>query len=108
MGSPSLVADRVAEHADARDLDLDDVARHEPTRRLEARAGAGRRAGGDHIPGLQFGPSRDIGDERFEREDQALRRVVLTDFAVDASDDAQIIVALELVGGCEPWPDRAA
>ena len=44
-----LVLDRVPERPHALDLDLDHVAGHQPARRVEAGAGAGRRAGEDEV-----------------------------------------------------------
>src|SRR2546425_4734489 len=39
--------------------------------------GAGRRAGGDHVPRLERGEGRDVGDEIGDREEHVGRGVVL-------------------------------
>ena len=51
----------------------DDVAGLEPARRIEPGAGAGRRAGCDHVAGLQRRKGREVGDQSVEREHQVWR-----------------------------------
>src|SRR6202035_4509737 len=78
-----LVDYAIAQHADIFGLDLDDVAGFEVTRRIEARAGAGRRSRDDDIACYQRGEGRDVVDEIAEAEDQLRSAVVLPHLAVD-------------------------
>src|SRR5437660_12034386 len=56
-------ADRVAQHAQAVDLDLHDVAVLEEDGRLAGKADAGRSAGEDYVAGLQRHHVREVGDD---------------------------------------------
>ena len=100
--------DHVAQHADARHLDLDHIAGLQEPRRVEADAGPGRGAGRDDVAGLQRRERRKVGDQVGEVEHQVRRRIVLPRFAVDARLHPQVGVAFrELVGRDDPGADRA-
>src|SRR5690606_11737075 len=58
-----LIDDGIAQHADAGDVDLDDVAGFQPERRLAPRADAARRARHEHVAGLELRPDRAIRDQ---------------------------------------------
>src|SRR5260370_19889659 len=65
-----LVDHAVAQHAYILGLDFDDIAGFQITRRIEPRAGAGRRSRDDDVARHQRGEGRDIVDEIAEAEDQ--------------------------------------
>ena len=85
-----LVDHAVAQSPDAVGLDLDDIAGFEPARRIEAGAGAGRRARDDHVAGHQRGEGRDVVDQIAEGEDQPAGAVVLARLAVDAGGQPDV------------------
>src|SRR5260221_8876802 len=58
-----LVDHAVAQHADIISLDLDDIAGLQIARRIEPRAGAGRRSRHDDVAGNERGEGRDIVDQ---------------------------------------------
>src|SRR5512144_1729122 len=58
-----LVLDWIAQHADAGDLDLDDVAILHPERRRAVGADATGGAGHDDVAGDEFGKGRAVGDQ---------------------------------------------
>src|SRR4051794_38421532 len=97
----------VAERADAGGLHLDNVAGLQPARRIEPRAGAGRRAGGYHVAGLQRREGRQVGDQSVERKHQALGGILLAHLAVDACDDIVGPARIGFIRGDDPRPDAA-
>src|SRR5689334_8093737 len=85
-----LVDDGVAEHAEALGFNLDDVAGFQPARRIEARAGAGRRARHDDVAGYKGREGRDIVDEITEAKDQPRRAILLPCLAIDSGGQADV------------------
>src|SRR5438309_2849436 len=79
----SPLADRVLEHADARDLELHAIARLEPARRLAKRAHARRRPGRDHVAGLERHVTRDVFDEERDGKGHVARAAILHQIVVD-------------------------
>src|SRR5712691_8012443 len=102
-----LVHHPVAQHANLRRLDLDDVAGLEPHRRIAMHAGAGRRPGPDQVARLERRERADVVDQPGEAPGQALGRVLLAQLAVDAGRDAQRLAGIELVGGHDPGAEAA-
>src|SRR5690606_645929 len=88
---------RVAQRAQTLDLHRDRVARLH-------RADALRRAGEDHVAGLQRGEPGDVLDQERDAEDQVLGAPVLAALAVHRARDADV-GRVEL--GVHPRPDRA-
>ena len=80
----------VAQLADAFRFDFDDIAGHKIPRRIEPRAGAGRRSRHDDIAGHQRGEGRDVVDQIAEAENQPAGAVVLAQFAVDARREPDV------------------
>src|SRR5262249_53517879 len=80
----------VAKRTDAFGFDLDHVARLEPARRIEAGAGARRRARNDDITGHQRRKGRDVVDEVAEAEDQPRGAILLPEFAIDLRGQADV------------------
>src|SRR4051794_13805668 len=72
-----FVDDAVAQQADAFGFDLDDVAGLEVTRRIEPRAGPGRRARHDDVAGHQRREGGDVAEQIAEAENQPAGAVVL-------------------------------
>jgi len=89
--------DRVAEHAEALDLDLDDVARLH-------RARVRRRSGEDHVARYERDRSGDVGDEVVHVPGHLVGRAVLTHLAVHERADR---LAVEVPVVDEPGPQRA-
>src|SRR6478736_2152 len=81
----SAIGDPVLEDADLVDLDLHPVAGLHPDRRGAARADAARRAGDQHVAGLELGPRRDVLDDLGDLEDHLLGGGVLHALAVQAA-----------------------
>ena len=73
----------------------------------EARAGAGRRSGRDHVARPERGESREISDQKIEREHQPLGGVLLPHLAIDAGDDVVRAARIQLVRSDDPRPDAA-
>src|SRR5665647_1361169 len=73
----------VAQGPDIVGLDLDDVAGLQIARRVEPRAGAGRRPRDDDVAGYQRGEGRDVADQISEAEDQPRGAIILPGLAVD-------------------------
>ncbi len=86
---PRLVDHRIAEPPDALDLHLADVAGLQEQRRRARIADARRRAGGDHVAGLQRHRPRPAVDQVGDREQHGIGGVVLHRLAVDAGHQAQ-------------------
>ena len=90
----------IAEPADPLDLDLDHVARLDRPR-------VRRRAGQQHVAGLERDQPRDVGDLVGEREDQVGAGVALLDLlAVDEGADGEV-VGIELGGVDQAGTERA-
>ena len=94
-------------HADAFGFDLDDVAGLEIARRVEPRAGAGRRSRHDDVAGHQRGEGRDVVDEIAEAEDQPAGAVVLPRLAIDPRRQADVRDLLLTGVGHEPRAEAA-
>ena len=84
-----------------------DVAGLEIARRIEPRAGAGRRSRDDDVAGHQRGEGRDVVDEIAEAEDQPRGAVVLPRLAVDARGQPDVRDLRFVAVGHEPWPEAA-
>src|SRR6516162_479809 len=102
-----LVGYAVHQDTDAGHLDLDDVAWNQESRRVETSARAGRRPSGDDVSRLEGGEGRNVADEIRDREKHVRGRVVLSDFAVDASRQVDAAESVELVRGRHPGADRS-
>ena len=97
----------IAQHADVVGFDLDDVAGFQIARRIEPRAGAGRRSRDDDIAGHQRREGRDIVDQIAKAEDQPAGAVVLPGLAVDPRGQPDI-GDLRFIGvGNEPRAEAA-
>src|SRR5690606_31436129 len=103
-----LIDDGVAQHADARDVDLDDVAALEPERRLAARADAARRARHEHVAGVELRPDRAVRDEVRHREAELRDARILHRPAVQARPQVQRGRVRLLVARHEPRPEGRA
>src|SRR5579864_478091 len=100
----SAACDRVPEHADAVDLDLDDVARLQPNGGLAGHADAGRSAGKDEVARLESEDLRQIGDHLANAKDQLARVRVLHRLAVQAQADAEVLRVGHLVSADQLGP----
>src|SRR5689334_20043051 len=89
--SGRLAYDAVPQHADVGDLDLDDVARLQPDRRLALGADAAWGAGGDYVTWGQSREARDVGDGLSHRENHVPERRGLHDVAVDPRLDLEVL-----------------
>jgi hypothetical protein len=92
--------DRIAQHADAVDLDLHHIACLEIHRRLAAHPDAFRRSGEDHGAGLEGRAAAEKFDQLGDREDHVAGIALLHGDAVDARSDGEIIRILDR-GGCD-------
>src|SRR5579859_7306213 len=81
--SCDLIADRIAEHANARDLDVEAVAFGQPAGRIAPHADARGRAAGDDVPGLQRYEAGGIFNEPRDREGHVRGVIMLAPIAVD-------------------------
>src|SRR6186713_1585441 len=88
--SGGFIDHAVAQHTDAIGLDLDDIAWLEVARRIEPRAGAGRRTGDDDVAWHQRGKGRDIVEQIAKAEDQPSGAVVLPRLAIDPRGQSDI------------------
>src|SRR5581483_7003779 len=98
---------RVAEEADAVDLDLDDVAGVHGDRRRARLAAAARRPREDEGARGERAEAGGVGDETPDPEDELGRVPVLEHLAVQALDDAQPAPVPELRDGDEAVADGA-
>src|SRR5581483_9507496 len=87
--SSLLVGNRIAQYADAFDLDLADVAAFHPDRRLARMPDAGRRAGDQDVAGLERHRLRDIGDRFGDEKHHVVGIVGLHHLAVQPALDFQ-------------------
>src|SRR5450631_1102277 len=102
-----LVDHAIAQGPDIVGFDLDHVAGFQVARRIEPRAGAGRRPRDDDVARHQRDEGRDIIDEIAKAEDQPAGAVVLPRLAVDAGRQPDV-GDLRLIGvGNEPRPKTA-
>src|SRR6185437_3042101 len=104
----SAIDHAVAQGANLWRRDLDHIPRLQIDRRIEPSAGAGRRTGRDDIAGLEGRERRNVGDEVGEAEDEARRRVILAELAVDPRLHRDAVEPIELVCCNHPRPYRAA
>src|ERR1700704_6231078 len=95
----------VAQHADIVGLDLDDIAGFQIARRIEPRAGAGRRSRDDDVAGYQRGEGRDVVDQIAKAEDQPRGAVVLPGLAIDPRRQPDIGDLRFRGVGNDPWPE---
>src|SRR5262245_30422066 len=109
MAGLFFVFDRVAQDADALDLDLAGVAVAHPDRIGLARmADAGRRAGEDDVAGLEREALGEIDQHLAHRKHHVVGVVRLHDLAVEPAFDLQALAGLgQLVGGDHPGPEAA-
>src|SRR6476661_3153793 len=75
--SGDIIDHRVAQDADARYLDLDDISGYEITRRIQACAGAAGRSAQNHVARLQRTEGRQVADQIRNLEQHAVTGVVL-------------------------------
>src|SRR5476649_2165131 len=83
------LGDGVLENADFRYLDAHAVPRLQPHRRLAEGADPGRRAGGDHVAGLEAHVLRDVFDQPRDRKYHVRRMALLHGLAVDEARNIQ-------------------
>src|SRR5262249_24646098 len=74
---------------------------------LDAHADAGRRAGDDHIAGLQYEELRGVPDQMGHAEDHGLGRALLPRLVVDCEPHVEPLRVADLILGDEPRPQRA-
>ena len=96
----------IAERAQVIDLDLDDIARLEPDRRLARHADARGRAGEDQVARLQGENSREISDQLVDLEDELAGARVLHGLAIQPQADAEVVGVGNLVGRDQLGTDR--
>src|SRR5437868_6829563 len=82
-GGSRLLSDRVAQHAEALDLDLHDVAVFQEHRRLAREADTRRRAREDQIARLQGDDLREISEDVAHVEDHLLGVTILHGLAIE-------------------------
>src|SRR5262249_26551166 len=88
-GRDRLLDDRIAQHADALDLDLAYVAVAHPQRRLARVTDAGRRAHGDDVARLKRHPLGHVDDRFGDLEHHVVGVVGLEYLAVNAALDLE-------------------
>src|SRR5215831_8644228 len=89
------------------DAEADDVAGFQEFRLwLDAHADAGRRAGDDHIAGLQYEELRGVPDQMGHAEDHGLGRALLPRLVVDCEPHVEPLRVADLILGDEPRPER--
>src|SRR5438093_1312834 len=88
----------VFERPDPIDLDTNDIPAFEITRRVEADADTGGRAGRDDVAGAERHARRDGGDDGRDVEDEVARIRALPDVAVDEAANARV-GEIDLVAG---------
>src|SRR5688572_25837214 len=103
-GVVGFVDDGVLEHADAFDLDADDVAVGQQGGRRAGDAHPAGRARGDDVAGLQGEGRRQVLDHLPAVEDELVGGRVLTEVVADPGAQAEAVRVAELVGGHEPRP----
>src|SRR3954463_11540592 len=91
----------ILELADARDRDAHRVAGLQESRRVEADADAGGRAGRNDVPGQEGRAGRDRGDQGRNVEDEVARVGALAQLAVDPAFHLEVLW-IERVGGRDP------
>src|SRR3954447_26950352 len=91
----------VLQGTDPVDLDPDEVARLEETRRIEADTDARRRAGRDDVAGAKRHACRYRGNDRRDVEDEIASIRALPDVAIDEAADAGV-GEVDLVAGHRP------
>ncbi|MPL93030.1 hypothetical protein SDC9_39154 [bioreactor metagenome] len=102
-----FVRDRVRQRADARDLDLADIAVAHPQGRIAPRAHPARRARDDHVTRKQRQDRRTIGDQPRDRGDEQRHIGVLHHLPVQPRLQMQRRGIGDLVRGHHPGPEGA-
>src|SRR3979411_2795544 len=97
-----LVDHAIAQGPDIVGLDLDDVAGFQIARRIEPRAGAGRRSRDDDVACYQRGEGRDVVDQIAKAEDQPPGAVVLPGLAIDPRRQPDVGYLVFIGVGNEP------
>ena len=92
--------------AQAGDAEADRVARLEEARRLLAGADARRRAGGDHVAGLERHEAADIAHQEQRPENHRAGRAALHALAIDVEVHLEALHVVDLVGGHQIGPQR--
>src|SRR5438270_13656265 len=99
----ALSYNRISQNADAAvDLDLYNIARPHPQRRLAREADPFRRAGCYNIPGDERRPVRAIGNQGRDVEDQIVDAGKVHLLAVEPRHQVQASRIRDLVGGDDP------
>src|SRR5260370_37501091 len=106
--SPRHVDHAIAQRADALHRALDHVARMQKLRRGAREADAGRCPCRDDVTWLERQHAREGGDDGGHIEEHVLCGVLLLQLTVHPQCQAQALWVGDLVGGDDPWADRAA
>jgi len=96
---------RIAENADAFDLDFDDIAGLEINWRVAARADAFGSAGNNERTRFQCGAATQKGDDFGHRKDHIARIALLDDFAIEAGGQREIVWILDTISRYEGGPE---
>src|SRR5438445_12511060 len=103
----SFLLARIAQHADAGHLDLDDVAILHPERRRAVGADAAGGAGDDDVTGDELGEGRAIGDQGRDVEHEVRDWCCLYLNTVEAGRNGLLADVGDFIRRDHPWPERA-